>query len=504
MTFGIDPTKARRIISLAAPIVIAMFTQTFINVVDTMFVGKLDPSYSIPGQAALGFSLPILWSIGGFLAAIGVGTQAMTARRVGAEDREGAGKVLSNGIVLAVVSSIALTAFGWWMIPGFFRFLTSNESVVALGIPYARLRILGVLALVTTTAYKGFFDGIGSTRVHMYAAIVMNVANICLNWVFIFGFGPIPAYQVTGAAIASLISTYIGLTMMIVWSARGKYRKPHRYYRVTNLSGRTMLELAKLSAPSGAAQVFVMAGVLMFLKIIGILDEQAARDVLLATEFYTNDFATSFGGLQSVLLDPTTREGMLAATEWGHVVVWSRPPIYTTAAKLIIDLLSIGFVTCIAFGTATATLVSQSMGERRFDLAEAYGWESVKIGMYVFGLLGALVIVFPETFLDFLSDDATVIAAAVPGLRIMAALEVFIAMALILTQALFGAGDTRFVMWVELLLHGLCLAPLAWLFGIVLELGFLGVWMSATVYTCVLAFIMAWKFWDGGWKRIEV
>ncbi len=504
MTLGIDQEKARRIIVLAGPIVIAMFTQTFINVVDTMFVGKLDPSYSIPGQAALGFSLPILWAIGGFLAAIGVGTQSMTARRVGADSPEEAGKVLSNGIVLAVFTSIAATAFGWWGIPSFFRFLTSNDSVVALGIPYARLRILGVLALVTTTAYKGFFDGIGSTRVHMYAAIVMNLANICLNWVFIFGFGPIPAYQVTGAAIASLISTYIGLAMMVIWSVRGKYRKPHRYYRLRNLSARTMLELGKLSAPSGAAQVFVMAGVLLFLKIIGILDEQAARDVLLATDYYTRNLSTEFGALQTMLLDPATRSGLSGATEWSHVVIWSRPPIYTTAAKLIIDLLSIGFVTCIAFGTATATLVSQSMGERRFDLAESYGWESVKIGMYFFGAIGVVVILFPETFLDFLSDDATVIAAAVPGLRVMAALEVFIAMALILTQALFGAGDTRFVMWVELILHGFCLAPMAWLFGIVLDFGFLGVWLSATVYTCALAFIMAWKFWSGGWKKIEV
>lgn len=504
MTFGIDPQKARKILVLAAPIVIAMFTQTFINVVDTMFVGKLDPSYSIPGQAALGFSLPIMWAIGGFLAAIGVGTQSMTARRVGADSREEAGRVLSNGIVLAGVSSVVLTIFGWWIIPGFFRFLTSNDSVVALGVPYARLRILGVLALVATTAYKGFFDGIGSTRVHMYAAIVMNLANICLNWVFIFGFGPIPAYQVTGAAIASLISTYIGLTMMVIWSLRGKYRKPHRYYRITNLNPRTMLELAKLSAPSGAAQVFVMAGVLLFLKIVGILDEQAAHEVLVATEFYATELTTQLGGFQSVLLEPAGRTGMITSLEWGHAVIWSRPPIYTTAAKLIIDLLSIGFVTCIAFGTATATLVSRSMGERRFDLAEAYGWESVKIGMYFFGALGAIVIVFPEFFLDLLSDDAAVIEAAVSGLRIMASLEVFIAMALILTQALFGAGDTKFVMWVELVLHGFCLAPLAWLFGLVLDLGFIGVWLSATVYTFVLALVMALKFWKGGWKEIEV
>ena len=59
MTFQIDVTRGKRIAILAAPVVIAMFTQTLINIVDTIFVGKLDPSYSIPGQSALGFSLPI-------------------------------------------------------------------------------------------------------------------------------------------------------------------------------------------------------------------------------------------------------------------------------------------------------------------------------------------------------------------------------------------------------------------------------------------------------------
>jgi Na+-driven multidrug efflux pump len=110
----------------------------------------------------------------------------------------------------------------------------------------------------------------------------------------------------------------------------------------------------------------------------------------------------------------------------------------------------------------------------------------------------------PAFFLDLLSDDHAVIQAAIPGLRIMAGLEVFIAMALILTQALFGAGDTKFVMWVELILHMLCLAPLTYVFGVLLNMEFLGVWVSATVYVMALASAMAWKFWEGSWKRIEV
>ena len=68
----IKPERAWKIFALAAPIVIAMLTQTFINVVDTFFVGKLDPSVATPGQAALGFALPLLWIFGGSVSALGV------------------------------------------------------------------------------------------------------------------------------------------------------------------------------------------------------------------------------------------------------------------------------------------------------------------------------------------------------------------------------------------------------------------------------------------------
>ena len=501
---GIDLDRSKRIVALAAPIMVAMLTQTGINVVDTIFVGKLDPSYSIPGQAALGFSLPIFWSIAGFLAAIGVGTQAMTARRYGAGNRQKAGTVLANGVAVALASSLVFTAIGWYIIPFFFRFLTSNEAVLALGVPYAQVRVLGVLGMVATTAYKGFFDGLGHTRVHMYACIIMNACNIVLNYSLIFGIGPIPAFHVTGAAIASLIATFIGLAIMIVWSLREKYYSQFEYYRLSNFKPKVMWEMTKLSLPSGAAQIFVMAGVLMFLKIIALLDEEAVWTALSASELYGASPGGQFPTLHTAVTHVREFTGRAFTVDWANTLMWSRPPVYTTAAKLIIDLLSIGFVTCIAFGQATATLVSQSMGDRNFDLAEHYGWDSVKLGMYFFGFLGLLVILFPEVFLDLLSDDQIVIEAAVPGLRIMASLEMFIAMALILTQALFGAGNTKFVMFAELVLHGICLVPLAYLFAVVIDLGFLGVWLSATVYVVALGAIMAWKFWEGSWKAIEV
>jgi len=64
--------------------------------------------------------------------------------------------------------------------------------------------------------------------------------------------------------------------------------------------------------------------------------------------------------------------------------------------------------------------------------------------------------------------------------------------------------STKFVMVVEMVFHGLCLAPLAYLFAAVLALGFMGVWISATIYVGLLGMIMAVKFWLGGWKSIKV
>lgn len=504
MQLGIDPQRGRRIVSLAAPIIVAMVTQNLINIVDTIYIGKLSPTYSIPGQAALGFALPFYWSIGGFLAAISVGTQATTARRFGGDDIAGAGATLTNGLSVGVMSALLFTVVGWFAVPTFFPLLTSNPSVVDLGVPYTQIRILAIVPMVCTFAYKGFFDGLGHTRVHMYASLVMNTINIFLNYVFIFGLGPIPAMYVSGAAVASALSTGIGLVAMIGWSLREKYRDTYGYYRLSNVNPAVMWRLVKLSAPSGAAEIFMMLGGLVFLIIVGLLDEQAVLGALHATEAYARGFGETAAELQYRLSSLEGWIGAIFAGDWAPTLLHSRPPIYTTAAKLIIDLLTLSFVTCIGFGQATATLVSQQMGDDNFAEAERYGWDSVKAGMYFFGSIGLLVAFFPEVFLDILSDDPLVIQAAAPGLQIAASLEAFIAAALILVQAHFGAGNTKFVMVVEGVLHLICLVPLAYLLAVVLDFGFMGVWTSFGAYVVALSGILAWKFWEGDWKEIEV
>ena len=457
MNLAVDRTLGRRIFALAAPVVLAMVSQTAINVVDHVLIGRLPANESIPGQAAIGLSMILYWAIGGCLSAISVGTQAVTARRFGERDATRAGQVMTNSVLIAALSSGVFTIASWFVIPYVFPFFHKDPHVIALGVPYLRFRMLGLFSMVTTISYKSWFDGLGKTHVHMISAISMNVINLFLNIALIFGVWGFPMWGVTGSAVASMVSSYIGLALMIVWSLLPAYRTPYHNYSSHNYSRKQQWELVKLSLPSGIATLFVMSGFALFYKIVGMLDAEAGAGSL-----------------------------------------------YATATWNIIIILMVFFTGSIAYGTATATLVGQSMGAKDHALAERYGWEAVKIGVYVASVIGLLVLLFPDAVLHGFTKDAPVIEIARPILRICGALLPFVLSALVLTQALFGAGNTTFVMIVEFILHFTCLVPVAYVCGVRLGWGVLGVWCGAFAYIILLCSIMAWKFAEGRWKEIQI
>ncbi|MBI5517034.1 MAG: MATE family efflux transporter [Deltaproteobacteria bacterium] len=457
----LDTAKARRILTLALPVIFAMLTQTGVNIVDTYFIGQLPRQVASDGQFALTPSLMFLWAVGGFLSAISVGTQATVARRYGEGEHLAAGAVLPNATVLALGGGLVGAVLGWYTLPWAFGLLSDNPRVVELGTAYSRWRFVGIASMAATAAYKAFFDGVGRTHLHLAAAVVMNIVNVALCWLLIFGHAGFPALGVEGAGVSACVATWVGFGVMVYFSLQGETRSRYRFYRPGVLSGATMKNLLRLSVPGGVATMAVMTGFLLFTKVVGRIDDAAIRA----------GAAASYNG---------------------------------AATTIIIEVLSATFVSCMAFGTATATLVGQSMGQGDPELAARYAWTSVKLGVLLFGLLGLAMFLAPDRVLGVFSHEAAVIAAGSVPMRIMAAMGPVIAAAMILTQALFGAGETRYVMLVELGLHFACLVPLAWILGMVLDYGLVGVWTAVAVYAVALASLMAARFAAGGWKKLKV
>ena len=483
----IEKNRAWLVIRLALPIMGSMLVQTFINLFDTAIIGLLPKEYSISGQAALGYSVILHWLLGGFASCISVGTQAMTARRFGEGNKEAAGKVLFNALCLALVIGTLFSLVGVLSAKRLFRLVSSNEHVLEQGVPYVTARLAGILAMVGTLVTKAFFDGLGKTHYHLFVAIVMNVLNAILAILLVFGFLGFPRMYVLGAGIAALLASYFGLFLILGITLTRRYRNEFKVFRLKNFDLGLQGSILRLSLPSGVATVVVMTGFLLFFKWVGMIDQKVSGEGL-----------TSFVPYMHGLLP------FAVSQEAFHNFLATRQPIFEAATKVIIDLLSISFMPCIGLGVATATLVSQSLGAKQPKEAERFGWTAVRLAVIFTAILAFFKLLLPDVAMRIFTHDPEVIDCGRAPLRLIASGEWLMAFALVFAQALFGAGATRYVMKVELVMHTLCLVPLSYVLGLVLDLKLLGIWASALIYLLGLAIAMTAKFAGGDWKKIVI
>jgi MATE family multidrug resistance protein len=454
------------ILRLATPTVIAMLTQSIVNEIDIIFFAQLPCPESSNGQAALLPSLIMLWVFGGSLSAISVGTQAFTARRFAERRHTDAGAVLVNAVCFSAVAGVMFTLLGYLAVPLLLGMLkVPGVGEAASG--YLNWRLLGITSMAVTFAFKAFFDGIGKTQVHLVSAVVMNVLNVFLCYMLIFGNFGAPRMGVAGAGLAAAISTYVGLFIMIGFAMLPEYRG-FRLFDFRRFSKVITRDILRLSIPSAIATIAVMTGFMLFVWIVAQLDAMTPEVVQTA----------ACGGTEAVNGAATTG---------------------------VVGVLKLTFTACLAFGTSTATLVSQSLGEREPAKATRFGWASVRLGLVIFGVVGLCEgVLFTGPIVRLISHSEMVQKAALAPMRIMGICTPLIAVGMILTQALFGAGNSRFVMIVELILHFTCLVPLAYILGITLNGGLVGIWSAAVVYVVLLSGAMIWKFASGDWKAIKL
>lgn len=450
----------RAVAKLAAPTVFAMLLQSAVNEIDVVFFSRLAGVEASNAQAALLPSLIMVWLFGGSLSAISVGTQAHTARRYAEKNYDAAGAVLVNSAAFCLIAGVLFSLLGWVSIKWLLGRMIKVPEVLDIAYDYSRWRLLGIVSMAMTIGVKSFFDGIGRTHVHLVASIVMNIFNVLLCWMFIFGELGAPRMGAPGAGLGAFVSTWIGLLIVLVYAWRE--RKTFRPLRRSNLSSKLTWDLVKLSAPAALATIVMMAGFGVFASFAGRLDTMAA------------------------------------ATQGGEAVNGA-------ATTNIVALMKLTFTACLAFGTATATLVGQSMGVGRSDLATRFGWASVRVGVAIFGVVGLCQgILFTQPIIAFITHSVQVQEVMVLPLRIMGTLTPVIAVAMILSEALFGAGSTGFVAVAQLILVFCVLVFSAWLLSLAMGMGLIGMWLAAGLYSVCAAITMSVKFAGGSWKKIQL
>ncbi len=459
--YQLDWGLGRKVLSLGLPVIVGMMTQGAINWIDQFMIGRLPKEEAITGLAVTGPALIMLWAFGGSLSAIQVGTQALTGRRFGEGSLPEAGKVLTNSLFIAVTTSALMTFAAVNAAPLIFESFPGSEAFRADGIAFCSIRFLGIFPMVATMAYKAFYDGLGRVWVHVSIALVMNVLNFVLDWVLIFGHLGAPQMGIEGAAWASVISSAMGLVMLFAYTLSLETRGEVRVYRLKNLNRSTMFSVGRQSFFAGIATLVVMSGFALFYLVVAKIDEGSA-----------------FPDANKATFSVVTSVAMLC------------------------------FLTSMAFGAAPHTLVAQSMGAKNVALARRYGRESVKLIGLLMGVIGLSVWLFPETIFEMFlpaQSEATahrneVIRLGVESLRICGLWFPIAGAGLVLTQVLYGAGESKFVMMTELILHFTCLTPLAWLFAITFGFGLAGCWYASGVYAVLLFIATLLRFRGKNWE----
>ena len=214
--------------SLALPMVLSMLVNALYNIVDSYYVAQI----SEDAMTALSLVYPVQNLINAIAIGFGIGINALIALHLGAGDRAKASLAASHGLFFALVHSLVITVVSIAVMPAFLEMFTSDEAVIAMGVEYASIAFLFSLAIMLSLSYEKILQSVGRMKITMAALLCGCVANIVLDPLMIFGFGPFPEMGIAGAALATGIGQALRPLMGYNYGA-GEDLRVRKLFRTT-------------------------------------------------------------------------------------------------------------------------------------------------------------------------------------------------------------------------------------------------------------------------------
>jgi len=410
------------VLAMSWPSVIEAVLISLISSVDTIMVSSLGSG----AIAAVGITNQPKFVLLATIISLNVGVTAVIARRKGAKDSVGANNCLKQGIMLSVILSAFLSAAGYGFAQPILKFAGANESYIADAVTYFRIIVLGnffySIGLTITAAQRGA----GNTKISMRTNLAANLVNLVFNYLLINGILFFPALGIKGAAIATALGNFVSF-VMAVYSVlkRGEFlsiisSSAGWHFDKTTLSG-----VLNVSSSAFVEQVFMRIGFFSYAKMVAALG--------------TLEFATH---------------------------------------QICMNILNLSFAFGDGISIAASSLVGQSLGAKRPDIAIIYGKTAQRIAFCVSSVLFFVFLLGRYFWVSLFTDDANIIALGAPLLIIIAFITHLQTSQVLLTGCLRGAGDTFFVAIVSLVSVTIIRPFFAWLFCFYFGFGLVGAWSS--------------------------
>ena len=199
------------LMSMSLPMVVSMLVNSLYNIVDSFFVAQI----SEDAMTALSLVYPVQNFINAAAIGFGVGINAVIAYYLGAGNARLANTAATRGMLFSVLHGVAATVLGIAAMPSFLRLFTADETVIGLGVRYARIAFAFGVIIMLGLAFEKIFQAVGSMKTTMVSLLCGCIANIVLDPVLIFGLGPFPSMGIEGAALATGIGQTITLAIYL-------------------------------------------------------------------------------------------------------------------------------------------------------------------------------------------------------------------------------------------------------------------------------------------------
>jgi putative MATE family efflux protein len=436
----------KAIFLLAVPMILELVMESTFAVVDIYFVGKLGPS----AVATVGLTETYLFLLYSLAMGLATAVTATIARRVGEKKMKDAGVSAVQSIFLALMASIPFTIAGIFFSKELLALMGADQWAIEEGYKFTQWMLGGNAVIILLFVINAIFRGAGDAAIAMRILWIANGINIVLDPILIFGWGPIPAFGIEGAGIATTTGRGIGVLLQLWLLFKGG-----KHIKVS------------------FEQVYWNAKIMW-----GI-------------------FRTSLGGVGQMIV---------AMTSWIFLVRILAEIGSEAVAGSTIALRIMMFTLMPAWGlsNAAATLVGQNLGAGHPERAESAVW---KTGFYnMIFLVGVSVVYFfmNESLMNLFTNDPRVIAIGSEWLRILSFSYFVYGWWMVSVQAFNGAGDTKTPTMINLVFFWFIQIPLSYVLAIRLDWAHTGVFWGVFISETLVGLFTLWLFKRGSWKTAKV
>lgn len=261
------------LLNMAWPMMVSMLVQAMYNIVDSMFVARVE--YGKEALTAVSLVFPVQTLMIAFGAGTGVGINALLSRSLGEKRYEEANKTAVNGIFLMLLTYIGFLIFGLTGAKAFVLGQTADENVAGYGVQYLQIVSIFSLGLFMQMVFERLQQATGNTFNTMISQGIGAIANIILDPIFIFGWFGVPKMEVAGAAIATVSGQFLAMFVAIYLNAK-KNKEITVSFKGFRPQAKTIKAIYAVGIPSIIMQAVMSVTTYCMNRILGSFDSAVA------------------------------------------------------------------------------------------------------------------------------------------------------------------------------------------------------------------------------------